>query len=433
MTQAKINVIEVTPEQVKEFTDEMNRLTEIGMKRIAKTRSSLILTQVFFGALSLRLKVVPAWWHSTFAVDGTHLFFNPHFASTMTDAELKGVLCHEVLHCALGHPWRRNERDHKIWNYACDYAINHIVIDAKMTLPKDALMDDQYKGMHEELIYAKLLREQPKKEPKDQPGKGGGQGQGQGQPQPGQGQQGNQPGAGQVTHEGPWGEVLDGNNGDDATEKEAEWKVAAAQAASVAKQQGLLPANLEGLIAELARNKVDWKSALRRFIQSAAKNDYSWKLPSPRYMAQGLYLPTLKSEKLPPIVIMTDSSGSCWDAQESFFGEFAAITAECNPERVYHCQWDTERQGPVEEYEPGDKIKMVKHGGGGTDFTKAFDWIVEQDIQPCCVIFFTDCYTNYPKPVLDCPVIWASTVLEEKLPANYLPPFGEFLYIGDDV
>lgn len=431
MIQAKVRV--ATPEEVKQITAEMKRLTDLATQRISKMRSSLILTQVFFGALALRLKMVPAWWHSTCAVDGTHLFYNPYFVSELTDAELKGVVCHEVLHCALGHPWRRNERDPKLWNIACDHAINHVVIDAQLKLPADALLDPQYKGMHEELIYAKLLREggeQGKKKKKGQPGQGQ-----PGQGQPGQGQPGQgQPGAEHITHQGPWGEVLDGESaGEGSVEKESEWQVAAAQAATAAKQQGLLPGGLEGLIAEVMRNKVDWKSALRRFIQSAAKNDYTWRLPSPRYMAQGHYLPSLKSEKLPPIVIMTDSSGSCWDAQESFFAEFAAISGECNPEKVYHCQFDTRIQGDIEEYEPGDKIKMEKRGGGGTDFTNAFDWIIERGIEPCCVIFFTDCYTNYPKPVLDCPVIWASTVLESALPANYKPPFGEFLYIGDDL
>src|SRR5260221_7458970 len=170
------------------------------------------------------------------------------------------------------------------------YANNPIVADAKMTLPKDALLDPKYKGMPFEQIYVKLLEQLPpnlKEEMKqmsqgmgghgDEEGEEGGEedgqgeegngkdgkdgkgkekegkdgkpkdGKGQGQqkdaqdkPQQGSGQQkkpGQGQGGGQAKRE-RWGGVGSAADQEDAKEQEAQWKVATIQAATEAKRQG---------------------------------------------------------------------------------------------------------------------------------------------------------------------------------------------------
>jgi predicted metal-dependent peptidase len=47
----------------------------------------------------------------TMATDGTTLFYAPDFVATLPDAELVGVMAHQVMHCALLHPFRRGSRD----------------------------------------------------------------------------------------------------------------------------------------------------------------------------------------------------------------------------------------------------------------------------------------------------------------------------------
>lgn len=71
--------------------------------RIAKAREWLVLDQPFFGVLLLRLKVVEDMSCKTFWVDGVNLGYNPAYLQKLTDPELRGVLCHEVLHVANGH------------------------------------------------------------------------------------------------------------------------------------------------------------------------------------------------------------------------------------------------------------------------------------------------------------------------------------------
>jgi predicted metal-dependent peptidase len=75
------------------------------------------------------------------------------FVETLNAAELAGVLAHEVMHPALQHHTRRGDRDQKRWNMACDYAINPLLLDAGLTLPKDVLIEYRFCGMSAERIY----------------------------------------------------------------------------------------------------------------------------------------------------------------------------------------------------------------------------------------------------------------------------------------
>src|SRR5262249_7383811 len=109
-----------------------------------------------FGTLLFRLG--PEVNHSikTMATDGVSLFYNPAFVDTLTAVELQGTLAHEVMHPALQHHTRRGDREARRWNMACDYAINPILIDAGLTLPKDVLVDGRFAGMSAEEIYNRL-------------------------------------------------------------------------------------------------------------------------------------------------------------------------------------------------------------------------------------------------------------------------------------
>ena len=66
------------------------------------------------------------------------------------------MLAHEVLHCALAHQCRRGKRELGLWNAACDYAVNPILLDNGMTLPADALVDPAFRDLSSEEIYARL-------------------------------------------------------------------------------------------------------------------------------------------------------------------------------------------------------------------------------------------------------------------------------------
>jgi len=53
--------------------------------------------------------------------------------------------------------------------------------------------------------------------------------------------------------------------------------------------------------------KVDRREILRRFVNACAKNDYQWMPPNRRFVYQGLYLPSCRSEELGELVVVLDT------------------------------------------------------------------------------------------------------------------------------
>ena len=120
--------------------------------RIRKARTVLLLNHPFFGALIFRLTPVSAPNIPTMATDGKSLFYNPSFVDELPPDQLVGVLAHEVMHPALRHHTRRGNRDRERWNEAADYAINPLVLNAGMALPKDALSDSRFHNLSAEPV-----------------------------------------------------------------------------------------------------------------------------------------------------------------------------------------------------------------------------------------------------------------------------------------
>ena len=82
--------------------------------RLTRARVHLLLDFPWFGSLAMRIKIVESTdsaWCPTFQVDGTSMWYNPSFSAGLSDAELVGVMAHEIMHCAMLHPFRRNGRD----------------------------------------------------------------------------------------------------------------------------------------------------------------------------------------------------------------------------------------------------------------------------------------------------------------------------------
>ncbi|HEY4047126.1 MAG TPA: hypothetical protein VGM27_09700, partial [Acidobacteriaceae bacterium] len=127
--------------------------------RIQKARTALLLDHPFFGTMLFRLGARACTAVATMATDGVSLYFNPEFVEKLGSAELIGTLAHEVMHPALQHHTRRADRSPKRWNMACDYAINAMLVDAGLTLPKGVLLDHRFRGMSAERIYNLLDEE----------------------------------------------------------------------------------------------------------------------------------------------------------------------------------------------------------------------------------------------------------------------------------
>jgi predicted metal-dependent peptidase len=380
------------------------------LQRLSMAKTNLVLDHPFFGSLCTRLKMVERNSEETMATDGINIYYNKTYAENLTDDELVGILAHEVMHPAMNHHTRREERDMERWNQACDYAINPILLKSKFKLPAPGpLYDPAYEGMSAEQIYDKL----PK-----QPGGGG------------TGKAGQGPRAA--------GRVIDPAEQDKAGQ-EADWMVAVKSAAKVAQMMGDLPGDLAHMVEDMLKPKVDWRAQLRQMIQSANVSDYSWDRANRRFMQMGIYMPRLYGHRAPPMIVFWDSSGSTAHAAGKFLAEVNAICDEVRPEQVYVVMCDAGIQ-QISVFEEGESVKIDVMGMGGTVFDPMFNWLEgrmpELAIQPpddySHVVFFTDCEGHWPQRAPDKPLIVASVTDPKQLEGTpYYPPFGQLIYIDE--
>jgi predicted metal-dependent peptidase len=416
--------------------------------RISKQRTSLVLDQPFFGALALRLKVVEDPSCKTFWTDSVSIGYNPAYLAGLNDLETRGVLAHEVLHVANGHCWRQGDRDPDLWNDACDHAINPMIVDAGMLLPKGVLMEARFRGKSAEEIYGILVHEKRQKQKQQQQGKGqqdGGKPGGQSDQQPGDPtggssppqsangantpSAGSDPAASANANADPapsCGEIRQ-YVADDRAKQEAEWKVAVHQAAKAAKMRGGMPGGLQGMIAQAVEPAVDWRPILHRFAQDSSPTDYSFAIPNRRYLHMRLYLPSLHEPAVGDAVFVRDSSGSVWDeTQAQFAAEILAVNDAVRPRRLIVMDCDT-RVTQIQTFERGEAIDLQPVlGGGGTSFVDPFRRLADDGIRPAFLVYLTDMDGRFPDEEPSYPVLWASTT---PLRRARQAPFGEVVEV----
>ena len=363
--------------------------------KMTAARTSLVLEQPFFGSLALSLKMQADSTCKTAYVNGRELGYNPAWIENLNHDQVTALVAHEVMHCAMGHPWRRDGRNMKGWNIGCDQAINGELRES-FTLPAGAVYPNAGEsGKSAEWYYARVQEEES----------GDGQG---------------EAGSGPSTPD-PLGEVRDAPAGPDAdgepAPSEQEWKQNAASAMQQAKMQGKMPGGLARDIAQALKPKIDIRSLLLRFFSERSMADYSWNRPNMRYIAQGLYLPCLESRSLGDIAIAIDTSGSVNAVSLAYArGILDSVIEECSPASVTVYYFDSEVNG-IDRYAQGEPVTWRPQGGGGTCFKPVLSAIEIGEDSYTCAVVITDLYGSFPESC-DMPVIWLATTDE-------VAPFGE--------
>jgi predicted metal-dependent peptidase len=394
----------------------MNTVNSV-KRRLVAARATLVLDHPFFGALALRMDIQEETRGRThtMATDGRSVFYQKDYVEGCSDQELVGLLAHEVMHPAMQHHTRRGDRDPGLWNEAADFAINPILTDAGFVLPGEPLLNREYCGMTAEQIY-KALRKSPDDENSGAPDdpRSDHRGDGDSRVEGGSGGNGAPDEDAEENSdaiERPGG-VLDAP---DPAQQEAEWQVALKQATQAAQMMGQLPGGIAVAVEEILRPRVDWKSILRRFVQQSATVDYSWRIPNRRYIAARLYLPDLRSESLPSIVVVVDSSASTHAVLPAFKAELQSIVEECQPESTIVIMADAKVQR-VDEFQRGEAIEFNVEGFGGTDFRPAFEHVDREQLDPACLIYLTDADGVYPDEPCPYPTLWAVTTPNRRAP-----------------
>ena len=342
------------------------------------------------------------------------------------------LLSHEISHFAFEHGSRCEDRDHSLFNVACDYAINLLLMyqfeNDKNYFIEGGCLDEKYKDMTAEAIYELLLQEDNVKtdkiifDIKFDSGSEDGEGQGSGSEDGEDGE-----GSGTIVirdRRVP----LPNTEGKTKSQIDSELKDhvlrAFTEAFAVAKSQGKLPADFERAINKILKPKVDWLRALRNKIRHGVsrmeKRDVTWTIPNRRFLGSSFIFPSNIGPESPKIAYAVDTSGSMSQRDlEQAMSELEDIRKKFNAKvYVLDCDAGVHSSDWIAPHQP----LPVLNGGGGTDFRPVFEHILQKRIKPDYVVFFTDGYGDFgDDPNL--PVLWVMT-------SDVKPPFGDCVQVN---
>ena len=365
---------------------------------------------IYFCMRANMLKKSCSYEIQTMATDGVQILFNPDWVLAQTIEELEFTVAHEVMHVDSFHMIRKGDRDHEIWNMACDFAINPPLVKAGMKMPEGGLFDWGYADMTAENIYAKL-----KKLDDD-----------------GELQRPDGPIAGEVFPapgcDGD-GEYDPHQNADADTwsARQRSWENAKAMEREIAAQMhqaktiadkiaGRGNFAVDKLIDGIGASTVSWAEELKALFTNFNCAENTFARPNRRLLSTGWILPTPRREPTGELVIAIDCSFSMFTAEELkvIASELQDIADSVMPKKivVIYCH---EVVCGVSEFERGDEIKLHVPESGGTEFNPPFNYVHSKDLDPCAMIYFTDGWGdvgpdarhNFYEP--DFPVIWATT------------------------
>lgn len=364
-------------------------------------------------------------------------YWDRTFVDSLTELELQGVIVHEVLHLALQHLERGGARDRQILNIAQDIIINDIILHQSRDgysemfgLPKGGCLpntnhefsittktgeyvikDTNLKSSEEvyEEIIDKIPRMKNMLQSLSMEASGDGKGDGQGgkatQQEKKEAEEKLKNFDGHLYGDKDEKQVdkgdAKGSSSSKAVNRGQKWKRIISEAATVAKQQGKLPAGLERLVEGILDSKINWKVMLYEFVVAQVIHDYSWSRPHKRGASLGIYLPATKKESL-HIIYHVDTSGSMDEEELSqALGELQAIIDTFSNVNIDILIGDAEMQNTFKltSENKEDLIDIAKgmKGGGGTDHRYVFEYIAENIPDAKLLICYTDGYTSFPE------------------------------------
>ena len=401
---------------------------EVG--RLIKQRSRLGSRASGYASLIFGLPFVETEQTKTMATDGKNIYFNRIFVRNTPDHELMGVLLHEALHVSLGHHLRRGNTSPKLWNVACDFAINLIVRDARIKLPENALLDEQYRGMTAEQIVRALS--------KDEDEKGNGE--------KGEGEKSDDKPSGAPEGFEPAGEIWDATDdegkpleGKEKADAEEELKRDIIVADVVEKASGTGTITIDGGVLDQAKSaSVDWVEALADFLDQAFGSEPTFAKPARRHLWSGNYFPSYQGVGGGDLVIAIDTSGSVSQGEaQQFADEIDSIRENVKPHRtvVIYCDMAIQRNAETgeqfDEFDSFEDIVVRKIDGGGTRFDPPFSLVEQEGFEPSAFIYFTDGYCQVGRGTADkvtYPVLWATTGVEPTFTQG--EEFGEIVEVS---
>jgi predicted metal-dependent peptidase len=293
--------------------------------------------------------------------------------------ELIFVILHEVHHVICMHSQRQKERDHKLWNCACDYTVNLMIKEAGYKVPPNSLYDESYKGLTAEEIYEKLKTKKTLN-----------------------------------TDETCFDILLPSKNPE--IEKERVKDIIVQAYINHQKYQhrarGYLPGGITTIIKSIIEPPVAFEILLPRYASQiiAGKEEYTFNPIKKRYALEyGIVLPSISKKEVPRVIVAIDTSASISNNELKIFAggikKISAITPEITIITHDATVHQVIRTNEIESF-----LKNMRFvGRGGTSHVPVFRWIEKNKAYPDVLICLTDGETEIPDKKPRYPVIWALT------------------------
>jgi len=355
--------------------------------KLTRARVRLYITNPFFGQLASRLILREANdWLDTAATDGKHLYYNTKFIDLLSPRETEFLFGHELLHVVYDHIIRKGDRDHFIWNMACDYCVNFDLREYKIGhFPSSVpcLYDVKYKNKSAEQIYDMLKKSISADKASNIMGaKGEGKGHGKFD---------DHPDFNKIDTTKKGFPCLPENELEKIREDFKDALIAAANS-----NPGNVPLGVKRIIQKLIKPTISWKDVLQNRLRSKLISDFTWVRPARKSQHLDAILPSMTSDEHISVFVSIDASGSIDQKTiTEFLSEIQGMFEEFSSFDVTVSSFDTSLYNPVTfTQDNGDLTTYEVKGGGGTACSPIFEYLEENDIVPDELIILTDGYIN---------------------------------------
>lgn len=418
-------------------------------QKFAKAMLCLRKIRPYYSAIYEVMEKKELQGFGTVGVSTDTLYYDPEYVDKIPFNEFLFIILHEVTHIALQHVARRENRDSKLWNIACDLYSNAVLAEEfNMRSPGHTVMVEGYKvkfpegavycssiDIDEDFvegIYSKLEE----------------QGRENGYNESDEGlfsfNYTNSNGDNSLDQHGSFSTIVDKSadckelidNGEDQNIKNQKSNKIIADASvrielssnKIGTEDGRLSVLSKGLL----KSELDWKKLLKRYLIKSKSTDSSYANPDKRMYYQKAIYPGQVAEEVNEIKgvkVCIDVSGSISDSDLAYFcGQVYSLTSKYNvqAELIY---WDTVVQsaGNFSNYKEFERVDC--YGRGGTMPSVVFDYFDSKKckVKPIVTLMFTDGYfygewatPKMKKKYKDC--IWVMTRGYNK---DFEPPFGK--------
>jgi predicted metal-dependent peptidase len=384
-------------------------------KRMLLSKMRILSSQPFYGLLLSHITFNIDETIETACTDGERIYFSPKFLDELDDDELDFVMMHEILHIALQHCFRYNERDPELFNIACDIVVNsNILLSADMdedsiTLSKYGVSmhtaPDGKEGFHytAEQVY-EMLPSMP-----DKPKRGG-----------------------RNSASGFWDDHETWQDQPDDDYESEQWDHLLQTACEVisirepSQSYGGGPLMAQRLMRLGRKSEIDWRTVLQEFLQEEI-NDYSFSPPDRRFADSDFFLPDYNEKEEVPgkVWFLIDTSGSISDqAINAAYGEICSAIEQFGGKLEgllsFTESYVTE---PISFHSITELMDIKPIGGGGNDFSDIFRYMrnhMAEDL-PGYIVIITDGYDRFPpeSDAMGVPVLW---LINNE---NATPPWGK--------